>query len=40
MHIQSQLVCYKADIVMESMNVRAKRKMKGDYPTFNETKHK
>lgn len=40
MCIPSQLVCYKADTVMEPMNVCTEWKMKGDYPTFNETKHK
>lgn len=40
MCVLSQLVCYKTDILMESANVCAKWKMKGDYPTFNETKHK
>lgn len=40
MHVPSQLVHYKTSILMESMNVHTKWKMKGDYPTFNETKHK
>lgn len=40
MYVPSQLVRYKNGILMESMNVHAKWKMNGDYPTFNETKHK
>lgn len=40
MCIPSQLVSYKADTLMEYKNAHAKWKMKRDYPTFNETKHK
>lgn len=40
MCIPSQSGSYKADTVMEYKYIHAKWKMKGDYPTFNETKHK